>query len=215
MKPHDDPLDHPDLQRLASREPSRLADLVARVVHPFATGTVMVFAVALHACWPRLGAALGWGLVALLGVTGTPLAILALCLRIGWVSDLNVVRQDERLRPLVLGLVAVAVAMAVIWAAGAPWPVVALMISLLVGVGVLTVLTIWEKVSFHAAGAGALMAVLGIGVTPWGWLAGAVALVGVGWARVRAGRHSLRQVLLGATVGVVVVGGAFWMLTRG
>ncbi|MBY8852532.1 hypothetical protein K7G98_31595, partial [Saccharothrix sp. MB29] len=68
------------------------------------------------------------------------------------------------------------------------------------------------KISFHAAVASGAVVVLAITYGPWVLLASpAVALVA--WSRVALGHHTVPQVVVGAVMGAIVGGIAFWSLT--
>ena len=85
---------------------------------------------------------------------------------------------------------------------------------MLVGLAVMTALSHWYKASFHggvAAGSGTVLVV----TLGWWAVVPVVALVAVvGWARVRAGRHSLGHVVAGVLVGTVTGVLVFVPMTR-
>ena len=89
----------------------------------------------------------------------------------------------------------------------APWLVVALDIAMLVCLVVTSAITVWWKVSMHAAVAAGAVAILAVTYTPWLWslllVAGAV-----GWSRVRLQDHTTAQVVVGSVLGLSVVAGS-------
>lgn len=199
-----------DLERLAVAPPAPLARFVAGALTPANVVLALTaYVVVRHAHGPA--EAVRWWLVVAVLVVGVPYALLFWALRTGRVGDRQVVRRSQR--PWLLGLVAVCVAGAVawLWLGGAPRALSAVVTALLAGVVVVAVLTLRWKISAHTATYAAATTVLAFEQPA----VAAVAAVGiplVGWARVRAGRHSTGQVLAGASVGIVVAGTVFGLL---
>ena len=103
-----------------------------------------------------------------------------------------------------------------LWLAGAPRLFVMLGLAALAQTLLLFALTLFWKVSVHAAATGALAALASLGWWPAPLAAATVLLVGVvGWARVRLDRHTPAQVLVGITIGASTLAAAMWGLLWG
>ena len=115
----------------------------------------------------------------------------------GKVSNPGLPRRSERLQPAVFAVVCALAAYPILRAIGSAQVYVQLDAGLLLQMVVLAVVTIWWKISYHAAGA----AGLALAMLAWGGTAAALPLamlaLVIGWARVRLGRHTPAQVLAG------------------
>ena len=82
----------------------------------------------------------------------------------------------------------------------APHTMVAALVIYIINLIVMTAVTLLWKISFHAMGAAISVVILmgGYGLSAWPAL-GLIPLVG--WARVRTGAHTIRQVIAGALLG--------------
>lgn len=199
-----------DVQRLDRARPSRAANLVAAVLDPVVVVVLVLSGLAAEAGGSVL-VAVGWVALTALFCVVIPYAVLLLLVRSGRVHDRQVVRRDQRTRPMLLAAASTLLGLLVLVRLGAPRTMVAYVVTLLAAMALLLALTRWTKASFHeasavgsAAGAATL---LGGG---WWWALGVAIAALVGWARVRAGRHTLPEVLLGAAVGLL----ATWCYLR-
>ena len=97
---------------------------------------------------------------------------------------------------------------------GAPRALIVLMVANVAGLVTLLTISRWWKISLHTAvGSGAATIVGVLAGWPWG-LALAPLVAVVGWARWRAGRHTVPQVVAGAAVDALVSGLVFGLGTR-
>ncbi len=130
----------------------------------------------------------------------TPIFYLLWLLRKGAVSDLDVQIRAERWRPLLAAQFGMVVALALFLLYGAPPLMVALAGGLLVYTALAFAITLWWKISMHAAAAAAIVALLvaQVGAPAAPLLAGIPLMA---WARVRLKRHTLAQTIAGAALG--------------
>lgn len=199
---------HPDVVRLTTARPSRAADLVSRVADPAVLVTLTVLVVAVTST-PGVAPALGWVALTVLFCVGLPTVVLALLVAGGHVLDRHVVVREERRLPLLAALVSVGAGLGLLVALSAPRPLVALVAAMLAGAVPMTVVSHWYKASFHTGVAGGTAVVLTLVAGPWLLVLALPGLVVVGWARVRAGRHTTGQVVLGAVLGCAAAGLVF------
>lgn len=191
---------HPDVVRLSAARPSRATDVVALVTHPAVMVVAVLAVVALRSTTQPGWAALWAGLAVLFCVV-IPYGVLLVMAAKGHVLDQHLVVREQRRAPLLAALASVVVGLLVLAGLGAPGPVIALVVAMLAGLGAMTIVSHWYKASFHLAVAGGVTVIVGL-VLGWLVVVPLVALVGlIAWARLRAGRHSRGQVLVGLVVG--------------
>ncbi|MHB1344328.1 MAG: hypothetical protein ACYCX3_08230 [Thermoleophilia bacterium] len=180
----------------------RAARILSTLFQPILTGTyvLLVVSVATATGWPE---ALAWGLGTAALTAGIPTLDILRRIRGHTVSDFHIVAREQRLRPLLVMLVCVAVALGLAVGLGAPEPLrVALVAALAAGAALTAITRVW-KISFHTATATSAVALL-----TWVLGPGALALVpllpAVAWSRVKLGRHSTAQVVAGGAISLVV-----------
>ncbi|MQS37093.1 hypothetical protein [Streptomyces katsurahamanus] len=152
----------------------------------------------------------GWGLVAAV-FTGVipPLLITAGERRELWGVRLR--RRADRLAAAPWIVASVAVGTALLYLLGAPAPVPAVpaaMLAVLLALAAIT--TVW-KVSAHSAVAAGVSAILMLTYGSW-TLPLAAVTTATAWSRIRLGRHTPAQAVVGVTVGAVVGGLVFALL---
>jgi len=207
------PPDHPDLTRLAGALRSRPADLVSTVLDPAwcVLATLTVVSVASTSTVP---AAAAWVLLSAFFCVGVPMLLLAALLRQGLVLDRHVVVREQRRLPLAGALASFVVGTVVLLVAGAPAGVLALVVAMVTGLVLMALVSLQVKASFHTGVVAGSVVVLGL-VLGWPWGLGLSPLVPLaGWARVRAGRHTVGQVGLGVGIGAASAALVFPVVVR-
>jgi membrane-associated phospholipid phosphatase len=154
----------------------------------------------------------GWGVAGAVFAVGIPYAFVVLGVRRGRYADHHIPERASRRTPLVFALGSAAVGLALLLVAGAPRPIVALMLSGGAGLVVFGLITHWWKISLHAGIAGGTVAVLTLVYGPWA-LAGVPVAALICWSRVRLRVHTVAQVTVGGLLGALVAGLVFG-LTR-
>jgi membrane-associated phospholipid phosphatase len=157
---------------------------------------------ALAAGW----AGLAWSLVGMVFTVAIPAGIVDLGVRQGRYTDHHLSRREQRAVPLGLSAASVLAGLAVLAFAGAPRAIVALQVSVLVTLLVVTAVTVVWKVSLHVAVVGAAACVLTLLGGGW-WALSWLAVPVVGWARLRLAAHTFAQVVVGCLLGAGVTGG--------
>jgi membrane-associated phospholipid phosphatase len=180
----------------------RTATRISQVSSPTVLLAVLYPVVgALAAGWPGVG----WSLVGMVFTVAIPAAIVDIGVRQGRYTDHHLSRREQRAVPLGLSAASVLVGLAVLALAGAPRSIVALQVSVLVTVLVVTVVTLVWKVSLHVAVVGAAACVLTLLGGGW-WALSWLAVPVVGWARLRLTAHTPAQVVVGCVLGALVTG---------
>ena len=168
-----------------------------------ATLVLLVLAVVAVHSTPSVWAAAAWCVLAATFCVGLPYVVLVLMIGRGVVLDRHVVVRHERRWPLLASLCSVAIGLGLLARLGAPRAVVAVVVAMLAGLAAMTALSQWYKASFHAATASGASAMLFVVLGAWTLPATLSLLALVSWARVRSGRHTVGQVILGLLVGGV------------
>jgi hypothetical protein len=191
----------------------RLAEGISQLVSPpvVAAGMIALASARAAASGVLPAQAWLWGLGLALMAVAAPLLYLRWLVRVGRVSEMDVRRRHQRLRPMAFALAAGMAALCTLEWGGAPLflCLVASLLWLLMA-GLMAVSVRW-KISVHTAMAGAGLALLWACCQP-AWAVGGLLLVG--WARVRLGCHTVAQVAAGSAwglalfiVGVALYGG--------
>ncbi len=147
-----------------------------------------------------------WAVVALLMLTGLPLAYILVGLRRGWVSDMELTRREERPRFIFVSLASDILALGVLWWGGAPrmvWALAAVYAAL--GITMFTISNFW-KISLHMVSVSGFATLLAFAIGPqasWTF----VWLPVVAWARWHRKKHTPAQLVAGAVLGVAITAG--------
>lgn len=179
-----------------------IARWISHVVSPHIVGVVLTSAMALEYSPDPLKALLWlFGLMPLLVLP--PLGYMMWLVRRGKLADIYMPERETRLRPLTLMMVWLLICWGLIRYWGAPSMVELFVLMATVMIGVLSLVTLFWKISFHGAAitAAATAIVLVAGSSAWPVM---LLVPLVGWARVRLERHTPRQVIFGSLVGALI-----------
>lgn len=153
-----------------------------------------------------------FGALALGFVCVLPFAVVIWLVRLGKITDHHVSNRKQRAPVLMMTAVSVGAGLLVLFSLDAPASVLAMVLTIVGGIVVLAVVSLFWKMSGHAS-AIACSAVIGVQMLgPAGLLLLPLIPV-VGWARVVLGAHTLGQVIAGSLFGGIVMAGA-WSLLR-
>jgi membrane-associated phospholipid phosphatase len=191
-------------QTLAERHPRRVrvARLVGEVLSPPPIIAALAFAIA-WASSPTPGMAVLWGAIAAVFASVLPFAIILRGVRRGRLSDKNIGLREERIKFAVVALTSIGIGLWLLVAMDAPTEMVGLLVSLVVGVVWGWLVTVWWKISVHAAiAAGAATVLVLVFGPPLLVVWPLVALIA--WSRVQVGDHTVAQVLAGVALGIAV-----------
>jgi membrane-associated phospholipid phosphatase len=197
---------------MAQRIPRRLR--VARLVGGLLSPPPILVVLALVVAWassPTLAMAVLWGGLAALFVSVLPYAIILRGVRHGRLSDKNISLREQRIRFGLVAITSILLGLVLLAAFDAPAEMVALQASIAVGVACGWVITLWWKISVHAAIAAGAATVLTLVFGP-ALLAVWPLVAVIAWSRVQVGDHTTAQVLAGVALGVVVNATVFSLL---
>ncbi|MFE1828168.1 hypothetical protein [Streptomyces yangpuensis] len=143
---------------------------------------------------------LGWGLLAALFCGVVPIGIITVGVRRGALTDQHIRVRRQRVVPMALSLLSVVVGVVLLRVLGAPVPVFALVVAMLVGlVSSLLVTVVWQ-ISIHMSVAGGTVMILLLVFGPVVLPAAAVAAA-VGWSRLELRAHTPAQLIAGTALG--------------
>lgn len=186
----------------------RVARVLTEVCAPWVLVMLLPIAVAWQATGYRLLPTLGWGVLVAATSSLIPQGVITWGARRGRWDGHHVRNRAGRLVPFVALIVSGLGGLAVLWLAGAPWPLIALDIGMNVLLLVTGAITVKWKVSMHAAAAGGATVVLAVFYGPLWWLL-AVLTAAISWSRVQVRDHTPAQVTVGALLGAILIGGGF------
>jgi membrane-associated phospholipid phosphatase len=194
----------PGDQELARSLPRRLR--VARLVGELLSPPPILAILALVVAWassPTPAMAILWGAIAALSASVLPYALILRGVRRGRLTDRNISLRQQRIGFAAVAMASILTGLAVLAVFDAPGEMVAVQASIAVGVACGWAVTLWWKISVHAAIAAGAATVLLLVFGPallvvWPL----VALIA--WSRVQVGGHTPAQVLAGIALGIVV-----------
>ena len=188
----------------------RVARLVGEVLSPPPILVVLALVVAWDSS-PTPVMAVVWGTIAAVFASVLPYALILRGVRRGRVSDKHLSLREQRIRFGGLAIASILTGLAVLAAFDAPAEMVALVGSIAVGVACGWVVTLWWKISVHAAIAAGAATVLTLVFGP-ALLAAWLLVALIAWSRVQVGDHTPAQVQAGVALGVVVNATVFALL---
>jgi membrane-associated phospholipid phosphatase len=185
----------------AQVQPQRWADSLASLVSAVLSPPVLAAAmIAVAATASRLAAAWPWAGLGLALSVVAPIGYLLWLYQRGLVSDLDVQRREERPRPLVFTLAALALSATLFWLSPAPPLLRGLAAAHFAQTTLVLAITLRWKISMHGAASAACGALLLYVAGPHAALA-LLAVPLVAWSRIRLHRHTPAQTLAGAVLG--------------
>jgi membrane-associated phospholipid phosphatase len=202
----------PGDQELARPLPRHLR--VARLVGELLSPPPILAVLALVVAWdssPTPAMAMLWGGIATVSASVLPYALILRGVRRGRLTDRNISLREQRIRFGVVATASILTGLAVLAAFDAPAEMVALLASIAVGLACGWVITLWWKISVHAAIAGGAASVLLL-VFGTALLVVWPLVAVIAWSRVQVGDHTPAQVLAGVALGVVVNATVFPLL---
>lgn len=148
-------------------------------------------------------AGLGWGLFAATVCGLIPYGVVTAGVRRRRWTDRHLRDRAQRPVPLLAGIASIATGLAMLVVLDGPRQLVALVTAILTALVATLVVTVWWKLSVHAAAASGTVAILALTLGPALALsAPAVALVA--WSRVRLGDHTTAQTVAGTAMGGLI-----------
>jgi len=185
----------------------RSAKFISGLSSPFLIG--MLGLVLLITLRPETtGKALYW-LFLYVGLTLViPLLYIGFQVLRGHLTDIHVMVREQRRGPFIVGLTSVVVLFGTLFLLQAPTILLVMTVATLLNGTTLLIGNRFTKISVHAAALASTTTALGILISPWFFL-GYLGLPPIMWARLKRGRHTSSQFLLGTIEGALVTFAAY------
>ena len=187
---------------LIKENDEKFARWISHVISPHIVGIVITAVVALRFSdnpWEMLL----WLAILLPVVVFPPLFYLLWLVHIGKLEDIYMPDRSTRLRPLTVMMGWIFLCLLLIRYWEAPALVEAFFLSAFILVGILSLVTLFWKISFHGATISAAATATVMVAGSWAWPVFLLVPL-VGWARIRLERHTPRQVVFGSLVGALM-----------
>lgn len=160
-----------------------------------------------------LASAARYWLIGAIFASAIPTAFVAIGTHSGRYTDRHVSARDQRTVPILVGLSSCLVGWLILASTGANGRLLGLYGAGFVLLAAIGAITLWWKVSAHAAVmTGAVVAVGIIGGPIW-LIPGALLTAATGWSRVTLKQHTPAQVAVGIGLGAVITVAVFSLLT--
>ncbi len=179
-----------------------IARWISHVISPHIVGVVVTSVMALR-YGDRPLVILLWLILLIPLLVLPPLIYLIWLVHRGAIEDIYMPTRETRLRPLAVFMLWLIICLGLIRYWQAPVIVEFFVLTATVLFGVLSLVTLFWKISFHGAAisAAATTTVMVAGSSAWPVM---LLVPLVGWARVRLRRHTTRQVIYGSLLGALI-----------
>jgi len=142
-------------------------------------------------------AALSWALLCILFGMIIPFMYIFLLYRKNKIYDIHIPEKNKRIKPLLFTLLSYITGLIVLYLLDAPLFLKVIFILTIISASVYTLITYYWKISMHASYITFVVITFNILLGPWMLLLLPLIPI-VGWARIKAKRHTKPQVLTGA-----------------
>lgn len=147
--------------------------------------------------------ALSWALLCLLFGMILPFLYIFFLYRKNKIYDIHIPEKSNRIKPLLFTVASYVTGLLVLYMLDAPIFLKVIFILSIVSTSILTVITYYWKISLHASWITFVVITFNVLLGPWMLLLLPLIPI-IGWARVKARRHTTPQVVLGAGISSIV-----------
>lgn len=126
-------------------------------------------------------------------------------------DKLDVVNKEDRIAPMILGVIGYAAGAALLYFLNAPQLATVLMVCYAVVTAAMTVITPYWKISIHSCGVIGPSIGMALAFWPWGLLYFLI-FPPVVWSRYVLKKHTPLQLTMGAVVGFILTTTLFWLM---
>ena len=126
-------------------------------------------------------------------------------------DKLDVVNKEDRIAPMILGVIGYAAGAALLYFLNAPQLATVLMVCYAVVTAAMTVITPYWKISIHSCGVIGPSIGMALAFWPWGLLYFLI-FPPVVWSRYVLKKHTPLQLTMGAVVGFILTTILFWLM---
>ena len=145
-----------------------------------------------------------WILIVVTCFTILPALFIFVLFRMGYVSNLTLVSQEQRTVPIFFAIGTALAGVGALYAVSAPMELIWAGISYIANGAIFVAITQIWKISFHSGvAAGCITLLMFLVHVQLGWLLLWLPLIG--WARVKRKRHTTVQTVVGALIAIITV----------
>jgi len=148
-------------------------------------------------------AALSWALLCLLFGMILPFLYIFFLYRKNKIYDIHIPEKSNRMKPLLFTLLSYISGLIVLYMLKAPIFLKVIFILTIISTSILTAITYYWKISLHTSWITFIVITFNVLIGPWMLLLLPLIPI-IGWARVKARRHTTPQVLLGAGISSII-----------
>jgi hypothetical protein len=182
---------------------SRVAVLITEVCSPALIVVPLPYVVS-YGTTRRIGPTLRWGTLVATLSSVAPMSFIVWGSRRGRWQGHHVDNRKERAVPLTLLLVSNLSGIGLARLLHAPRQITGLQLSMLMTLSVVSMITVWWKVSIHVAVVAGMATAL-VKRYSMRWLPTWLVVAAVAWARVTTGDHTAGQTIVGAGIGSAIM----------
>ena len=148
-------------------------------------------------------AALSWALLCLLFGMILPFLYIFFLYRKNRIYDIHIPEKSNRIKPLLFTILSYSTGLAVLYMLNAPIFLKVIFILTIISTSIMTAITYYWKISLHTSWITFVVITFNVLLGPWMlFLLPLIPIIG--WARVKARRHTTPQVVMGAGISSIV-----------
>ncbi len=147
--------------------------------------------------------ALSWALLCLLFGMILPFLYIFFLYRKNKIYDIHIPEKTNRIKPLLFTLLSYSTGLILLYLLDAPTFLKVIFILTIISTSILTAITYYWKISLHTSWITFVVITFNVLLGPWMLLLLPLIPI-IGWARVKARRHTTPQVILGAGISSIV-----------
>ncbi len=148
-------------------------------------------------------AALNWAMLSLLFGMVLPFIYVFFLYRKNKILDMHMPDRNNRMKPMIFTLISYIAGFIVLYLLNAPFFLRTIFILSIISTSILTVITLYWKISLHASWITFIVITFNVLFGPWMLLLLPLIPI-IGWARVRGKRHTTPQVVMGAGISSII-----------
>lgn len=186
----------------------RLAHICSEVLNPFYLAIPTFFVISLYSA-PDVLHALLWWLITILGISIIPLTFILHGVRRGRFSDHHVSRREQRMMPLVFGIMCMLISFGCLFLLKVSMLLIVTVLAVIIACLITLIITTRWKLSIHLVGVTGMVTVFVLLFGPLYFLLAPLVPL-VAWARWKVRAHTPLQALAGMVLAVTVTVLLFW-----
>ena len=148
-------------------------------------------------------AALNWAMLCLLFGMILPFIYVFFLYRKNKILDMHMPDRNNRMKPMIFTLISYITGFTVLYLLKAPFFLRTIFVLSIISTSILTIITLYWKISLHASWITFIVITFNVLLGPWMLMLMPLIPI-IGWARVRAKRHTTPQVVMGAGISSII-----------